>query len=60
MFNRNANGVRAIHGLPTFAPTPLALGLNENIAPWTVQGMSPVLPRGTGGGDQRAAGMVTN
>ncbi len=27
-FSRYANGVRAINGEPTIAPTPLALGLN--------------------------------
>ena len=27
-FSPNANGVGAINAVPTFAPTPLALGLN--------------------------------
>ena len=30
-FSRNANGVRAIHGVPASAPTPLALGLNDSV-----------------------------
>jgi hypothetical protein len=29
----NANRGHAIHGLPAFAPTPLALGLNVEISP---------------------------
>ena len=29
-FRRYANGVRAIHKLSVFSPTPLALWLNEN------------------------------
>ena len=29
---RNANGVRAIKGLPASAPTPVALGLNVELA----------------------------
>ncbi len=27
-FSPNASGVGAVHAVPTFAPTPLALGLN--------------------------------
>ncbi len=29
MFSPNANGVGAIDALPTSAPTPMALGLND-------------------------------
>ena len=32
ILSRNANGVRAINGLPASAPTPLALGLNMETA----------------------------
>ncbi len=31
MFSPNANGVGAIDAVSTFAPTPLALGLNVSI-----------------------------
>ena len=39
MFSRNANGVRAINAGLTFAPTPLALGLNNKasfVAAWSI------------------------
>ena len=39
-FSRNANGARAIHQLPAFAPTPLALGLNENVELLTARGIN--------------------
>ena len=40
-FSRYANGVRAINGSLTFAPTPLALGLNLQ----TIQDVVKLQPR---------------
>ena len=31
-FSPNANGVGAINAVPTFAPTPVALGLNMEMS----------------------------
>jgi hypothetical protein len=31
-FSRDANGVRAINGSPSIAPTPMALGLNVGMS----------------------------
>src|SRR6185436_11763046 len=52
-FSRNANGVRAINGSLAFAPTPLALGLNENtfssgresISRWSINPTARPRPR---------------
>ena len=59
-FSRNAIGVRAIHGSPASAPTPLALGLNvETFHSWpggeSQMGRTQAVGGDSTGGRARAA-----
>ena len=46
-FSRNANGMRAINGSPTFTPTPLALGLNVETSYFVFMAARNIVERGT-------------